>query len=317
MQAIFQEKEEKVQKLVKDFAKKDPESIRQFLEIYSDEIYNFPIRFYNFSEDDAGDFYLFAFEHLRDGKKLASYQGKSRFNTWFFAVLRNLTIDFLRSRKEKLKTTSIMRLDSRGNLVDAIDSIVEENPADNGEEELFKKFEEQLSQLKYPQRVLFKLAYINFLDLSSDEILWLAEINNQTPDVILKRVMEIKDLALEKASEVRKLEDKLTANFQIIQALEGKIVSAFKDNPDWPLDRDKWTEDYNHQLIDPETIKLIQTISKKRKKQIGLLEQQRKSLPSVRVPYKSLVDLLGSSKGVLSVQLMRVVEKLSQGIETE
>lgn len=59
---------------------------------------------------------------------------------------------------------------------------------------------------------------------------------------------------------------------------------------------------------------MIQSLMKKKKKQQSLLLHQKKSLLSIRVPYKDLGELLKSTQGVLSVQLIRIVEKLSQSL---
>ena len=62
---------------------------------------------------------------------------------------------------------------------------------------------------------------------------------------------------------------------------------------------------------------MIQSLMKKKKKQQSLLLHQKKSLLSIRVPYKDLGDLLQSTQGVLSVQLIRIVEKLSQSLTNQ
>ena len=309
------ERDDAAKKLVKRIQKSDDEAIKEFFELYSDEIYNFPIKFYNFSDDEAGDLYLYAFEHLKDGNKLSSFKGKSKFSTWFHSVLRNLTIDFLRTQREKLRTTTTLGVDSKGNVIDALTFVAEQSHKDSFEQELFQSFQAQLLDLKLPQRVLFKLAYIHYLDLDAEEIDWLCETNKKSPQEIMEKVMELKDIVLEKEGDVRHVEDKLTANFQHIMVLEEKINAYFKDHPELRIERDAFSEDFHHPDVNGQIVEAIHSLAKKKKKQMNLINQQKKGLLSVRVPYKEISELVGSSKGVLSVQLLRIVEKLNQGIE--
>lgn len=308
------EKETKAQSLLPGLLKKEQNAIAQFFELFSDDIYNFPIRFFRFNEDDAGDFYLYAFEHLKDGRKMASYRGKSRFTTWFFSVLRNLTIDFIRTQKEKIKYTAFVKLEPGGKLLDTMDSISDEKPVLTHEEELFENFANGLSQLNLSQRVLFKLAYIFYFELDSEELTFLSEKNKTTPENILKQIARLKDLAHEKSTEVREYEDKLTGNFQSISALEGKIESFFRENPQIPQKRESWDENYSSGLLPPQISDLIQTLMRKKKKQQNLLSQQKKSLLSVRIPYKEIGALMHGTQGVLSVKLIRIIEKLNQSV---
>ena len=110
------ERDEKVQALLAGIQKQNPDALAQFFEEFSDDIYNFPMRMFRFNEDEASEFYLYAFEHLRDGRKIASFQGKAKFTTWFYAVLRNLTIDFLRSQKDKVRFTTYLKADASGKM---------------------------------------------------------------------------------------------------------------------------------------------------------------------------------------------------------
>ena len=311
------ERDEKAKAIVERIKNGEQEAIPEFFELYSDDIYNFSMRFYNFTEDEAGDVYLYAFEHLKDGRKLSSFKGKSRFSTWFHSVLKNLTIDYLRTQKEKLRTTAYVKLDSKGNLVDALESISDESPDFTFQEELFIQFRDLLESLKMSQRVLFKLAYIHYIDLEIDEMQWLSEENNISISDIAKKLIELKELALKKEKDVRILEDKLTANFQQLGAIEEKIMAYFRDHPEIPIERTKWTENYSHPEIDLQILEKIHSLSKKKKKHLNLLAQQKKGRLSIRVPYKELSDLMGSSKGVLSVQLLRIIEKLNQSMENQ
>ncbi|MDH5717067.1 MAG: sigma-70 family RNA polymerase sigma factor [Spirochaetia bacterium] len=297
--------------VIERLKKGDLTSINEFFEAFSEDIYNFPMRFYNFNEDEAGDFYLYAFEHLKNGKRLSVFQQKSKFTTWFFSVLRNLTIDFLRTKKEKLKTVSMTKIDDNGNVFEPLENIADErnNRSEIESNSYFQKFSNKLEDLDIQKRILFKLAYIYYLDLDIEEIKWLSEKRKVSKEIILREILELKDIVFEKASDVKFLENKLTENFQKILSLQNSIDNFFKENPHIKPNKHSWSVDYENSEIPPKIIDLIRSLIKKKKKQISLLAHQEKSLISIRAPYKNLSKMLNTSQGVLSVQLHRTIEK--------
>ncbi|MCS6972303.1 MAG: sigma-70 family RNA polymerase sigma factor, partial [Leptospiraceae bacterium] len=216
------EREQRIAALLPGIRKKKPEALAAFFEEFSDDIYNFPMRVFRLSEDEASEFYLYAFEHLRDGRKIASFQGKSRFTTWFYAVLRNLTIDFLRTQKDKLRAAAFLRTDSSGRVFDATEQLADAPEQELYEETLFAKFRTALTALPLQQRVLFKLAYAWYFELEPDEIDYLCNLHRQDTAQIVLRLQQLKTIAHERSVEVRELEERLTANFQGISILESK-----------------------------------------------------------------------------------------------
>ncbi len=91
----------------------EEDALRQFFEIYSEDIYNFPMKIFHLSEDDAGDFFIYAFERLKTGSRFGSFKGKSSFRTWFYSVLRNMLIDWQRTKRE-LKVTNLGKISKEG-----------------------------------------------------------------------------------------------------------------------------------------------------------------------------------------------------------
>jgi RNA polymerase sigma factor (sigma-70 family) len=238
------ERDEAIHRLLPEIGKKKPEALAEFFELFSDDIYNFPMRMFRFNEDEASEFYLYAFEHLRDGRKISSFQGKAKFTTWFYAVLRNLTIDFLRSQKDKLRFTTYLKADASGKMVDAIESVSDTREQNLFEETLFNQFNASLTSLAMPQRVLFKLAYAWYFELDTQELDYLADLHKKSPAQILTRLQELKAVAHERSIEVRDLEEKLTANFQGISVLETRIEAFFRENPDIEKKRETWGEEF-------------------------------------------------------------------------
>jgi len=168
--------------------------------------------------------------------------------------------------------------------------------------------------MKIYNRVLFKLAFIHYIDFNEEELQWLCEFSNVEKSKMLSTLSKLKEIGLDKSNEVRGIEDKLTSNFQSITTLENKIDSFFKDHPSLTADAMNWSEQYENAALPHELVAWIQMLVKKKKKHAALLLSQKKSLLCTRLPYKYFADLLGTSEGVLSVQLLRIIEKLNSDV---
>ena len=131
----------------------------------------------------------------------------------------------------------------------------------------------------------------------------------------MKSYRGLKTLALEKVNQVKPFEYKLNVSFNTIIFLEERLFQFFKENPQMPQEREEWCEDYQNSELSVEAIEMIQKLSKKRKKHMNLLLKQKKSLLSIRMPYKKVSALTGIKEGVYSVQLIRIIDRLMRGLK--
>ena len=276
-------------------------SLRLFFERFSEDIYNFPIKVFHLSEDEAGDFFIYAFERLKTGKKFQSFQGKSTFKTWLFTVLRNMLIDWKRNQKE-LKTVSNRKINSDGEeysvLENEPDRLQTEKQIAAKETEGFYRI---LSDIKIENRVIFKLAYIYYLNLEEDEIKYIQEKNNYSKEYILSKIMEIRDFLSDKELESIELEDKITSlynsilNLREIQKKQG--YKEFEDNL-------------------PQIDKIQQNIDKKYEQRRKLLERRHKGHFITKTPHKMITSFLQIPEGGVSISIQRVLEKIQKKISS-
>ncbi|WP_243401643.1 RNA polymerase sigma factor, partial [Leptospira ellisii] len=158
----------------------DEEALKQFFELYSEDIYNFPMKIFHLSEDDAGDFFIYAFERLKTGSRFGSFKGKSSFRTWFYSVLRNMLIDWQRTKRE-LKVTNLGKISKEGKEYATIEDEPDTRPGMQKEAgELSERFNQALEEIGVDKRVIFKLSYIYYLNLNEDEIQYLIEKDLQS-----------------------------------------------------------------------------------------------------------------------------------------
>lgn len=297
---VVKQDNEKIYELVQKCAAGDEKALKTFFELYAQDIYNFPIRIFHLTEDDAGDFFLFAFERLRNGKRFHSFQGKSSFKTWLYAVLRNLLIDWKRNRRE-IKTISARKINS-----DGVEYAGIEEEADTLAIEMEKArefsdvFQTILSDVKVENRVVFKVAFIYYLNLDEEEVNYIIHKTGITREELKQKILKIRETLSEKAVENMSYENKITSLY--LQILELKEAQK--------------REDY-HKFEDnlPYKDKIETAIQKKYEQRKKLLEKKNKGLFLTRTPFKIISEVLQIPEGSISITIQRVVEKIKKKLE--
>lgn len=305
------ENDEIIKALVKKCVAGDIQSIREFFDIYCEDIYNFPIRVFHLDEDQASEFFLYAFEKLKNGKRFKSYKGKSRFRTWFFTVLRNLVIDWMRTIKE-VHTISLQSKSGNDNSgITIIENMPDKRPelyASTSQLDDFKKFITQLSELPVETRTTLKLSYFYYLNLESDELSYLVQSFNKTEHELLEQLSILKNSLADKAIKVAKSIDKITSLFLNISELHIKLERMKKE---LDLNQGKGTR---YQGPDQHELEKLQNlIDKKRSQREKLLEKEKRGNFIIRTAHKDISRLMNIPEGSVSVQLNRAAEKLSLG----
>ena len=291
--SIFSEKN--INEIVTSCGKGDAESLNYFFEKYSVEIFNFPIRIFHMTEDEAGDYFIYTFERLKDGRKFSQFNQKSSFKTWFFAVLRNMLIDWKKGQKE-VKTTKSYKVNKDGQEYFSIESESDEYfEKIHTQTEITQDFNTVVSSLKIESRVLFKLAYIYYLNLNGEEIEYLLRVSSLTQEELRQKIFSIREYLVDRDSELLEEESKLTYIFTQIQELEyikkNGEVKIFQDNL-------------------PGKHKLEESILKKREQRRKLLEKRGKSHFPIRTPFKIISELLPMKEMAISLALTRIIEKI-------
>jgi RNA polymerase sigma factor (sigma-70 family) len=291
---------ESVNELIQSCAKGEQKALELFFENYSQDIYNFPLKVFHLTEDDASDFFIYAFERLKTGKRFQSFQGKSTFRTWFYTVLRNMLIDWKRTQKE-LKVVNPSRINSNGKEYFSIEDEPDTNRTNKADAKLFADgFHEVLSEIKLEYRVIFKLAYIYYLNLTDDEVLYIQEKTGFNSAKIKQDIQDIRSYLSDKEIESIQHEDKLTSLYLNIMEL--------KEN----LSKEK-VQNFNDNL--PSFNKIELSIQKKYEQRRKLLDKRHKGHFLSRTPYKAVASLLNIPEGSVSIALQRVIKKISQKLE--
>jgi RNA polymerase sigma factor (sigma-70 family) len=291
---------EEILGLIELCGKGDADSLRQFFDLYSKDIYNFPIRVFHLTEDDASDYFIYAFERLKSGKRFNSFVGKSSFKTWFYSVLRNLLIDWQRTKRE-LKVQTIHKINKEGIEYSTIEDEPDRKPeALSKAEDESLKFNSVLRDIKLENRVVFKLSFIYYLHLDPEEILYIASRNNCSIEDVKIMILELREGLSGKEEDNLKMEDKITSLYlNILDLKEQRKLKAKEDSIEAVYLRER----------------LDQSLTKKYDQRKRLIDKKNKGLLLVRTPYREISRILKVSEGGVSVTLLRVMEKIQKKFE--
>lgn len=288
---------EEIFSLVQNCAKGDSAALKKFFDIYSNDIYNFPIRVFHLEEDDASEFFIYAFERLKTGKRFQTFVAKAGFKTWLYTVLRNLLIDWQRNKKE-LKTVANYKINSDGEEYSTVEAEIDTRPEKMEEAYLATEvFNEILDDLKIDQRVLFKIVYIFYLNLTIPEIEYISYKRKVQKSEIIAEINKIRDELSEKEIHNLELEDKISAIYMSIIRLQEKLkkepMQEFQDNL-------------------PNINKTKIAIDKKMEQRKKLIDKKQKGNLISKTPYKVVAKLLDIPENNISISLQRIIEKIQK-----
>lgn len=298
--------EEAIVTLIRRCGEKEPAALREFFQTFASDIYNFPMRVFYLDEDQASDFFLYAYERLKEGGRFKSFQGRSTFRTWFYTVLRNLVIDWMRSVRE-LKTVNITKTDDQGYEYRMIEDTPDPRSSSPEEENMDSAFFEALYSMNLDLRIVFKLSYIYYIDLNQEEMNRIMERTKIPVKELIRQIADLKHTLSEKELKNREAEDKITSLYMSILELKTRreqlLIKGFGVAPDQVIRREQELE------------KINTAIDKKYRQREKLLEKKEKGGFIVRTPYKIIAELLDMPEGSVSVHMMRAVEKMKGYME--
>jgi len=95
----------------------DVEAAKEFQALYGELIYGYPIRVYRVPADEAGDFYVFAFERGRIFRRVRTYEGRAHFGPTCSASCSTILVLEWKRGVREIETVSIETLGELPDLV--------------------------------------------------------------------------------------------------------------------------------------------------------------------------------------------------------
>ena len=300
---------EKVRALIQRCSTGDPDALKWFFNQYAEDIYNFPMRVFHFDEDSASDFFLYAYERLRNGKRFKSWQGRSTFRTWFFTVLRNLSIDWVRAQRE-LQTVSNTQENEEGYEMPTIDEIIDPRSVEETENRLLEPFLRHVKSLNVDSRLFFKLSFIYYLNLDQEEFERLSERTKKPIPELIRQVADLQGLLAERGQANICTEDKITSLYLSILHHKEQLGRLIEQES-------QVKSETGNRKVKEEIARLNYIIQKKYLQRQKLLERKEKGHFVIRTPQRLMGQVMNTSEGNVSLQTTQALNTLRDLILNE
>ncbi len=277
----------------------DIRAARQFQEQYGELIYGYPVRVYRMPAEDAGDFYVFAFDKGRIFRRLRTYEGRAPFRAYLLGfVLDDLELEWKRGVRE-LETVS---LDAVGDLPDpapASSAGADEESASSVDRSALSQ---ALAALDPPKAVVMKLLYVEDYELKPPELRYLAEVSGCEISEVLARIERLRATVREREAGLKRMEDALDAVQAWIQLYERRVQRIVEGLASLPPSSTAAAR------LREEQAELERKIERRRQQRTKLLAQAQRR--KVTAPYKDIAALLNTSVGNVGSQIARLRREL-------
>jgi len=277
----------------------DEAASRQFQETYGELVYGFPLRVYRVPVDEAGDFYVFAFEEGRIYRRLRTFEGRAPLRAYLLGfVLDDLVLEWKR-REHILETVS---LDDIGEISSAPLPI----DASGDDSRTGAALADALGSIDPCKAVVFKLLHAEDCDLSDMEVRHIAKVSGRSVAATLDAVDELRAGIRERESTAREIDENLESVQSWIQLYERRVAQIHVDLTDLPPRASR------AERLRAERSELERKLANRRRQRAKLAGQVQRR--KVTAPYKEIATVLNTSIGNVGSQITRIREELGKAI---
>lgn len=286
------------QELISRCLSGDVEAARRFQAVYGELIYGYPMRVYRVPPDEAGDFYVFAFERGRIFRRVRTYEGRAPFRAYLLGfVLDDLVLEWKRGVRE-IETVSIETI---GELPDL--AAADRATADEGEGLMDRtSFSQLLMDLSPSKSVVMKLLYVEDYEFQPSEVRYLSQVSGCEVPEVLDRIDRLRSTVREREAGLKRMEDALDAVQAWIQLYERRVQRINDDLAALP------PTSMAAERLREERVQLERKVQRRRQQRAKLLAQAQRR--KVTAPYKEIAAMLNTSIGNIGSQIARLRREL-------
>jgi len=295
----------------------DHEARLRFQEEYGEDIYHFPIKIYRLPEEEAGDFYLYAFEDERIFTRVRTFEGRHsiQFRTFFsYYVLKHLFLEWQRTRKtvETVSLSTPLETSTDGDSRTVEDVLSSYDPQRAREEAISAgSLSAVWSSLTTEERLDLQLLSLLECELDPDDIRLLEQISGRSIIDTLSLVAEVQASLRRKDTKLNRLDDEL-------DSVWGWILLRQKE---WQQIQEKILlmkaqgNATDQQLLRQQQEEVEHALTKRYQQRARILEELRTS--KMTTPYKDIALLLNMTTGTVSSRICRLRQRLMQEFDEE
>ena len=271
--------EKELLRLYKDGNKK---AYKEFWKRYSKLIYNFPIQYFGIDTEQAGKFYSYILDYLKDGALLKLYSEDIEFKLWLSLFLKSYFYKFLSVHQlDSLTKDNDIYSSLNLSILDQIFFADNNNEPNLSLSFSIFKIKQVFNNLRISDRIILKLSLILYFSLSFDEIKFLSSNLKTNSSTLLSKINNLKNSLIETSK--LKYENKSFTNFLEIIHMERKMLHLFKRQNEIQTDHN-----FDIKLVDD-----INTNIKKLKNKIqNQLDIKNYSKLIIKTPFSDIAKIL-------------------------
>lgn len=292
------ERDEEIQ-LIRRCLEEESGASAEFQVRFGELIYGYPMRVYRTPSDEAGDFYVFAFDAGRLYRRLRTFEGRAPLRAYLLGfVLDDLFLEWKRA-EHSIDTVSI----------DDVPEPPAADPMDGGtnvndETALELNLDALLAAVDVNKAVVFKLLHAEDCELNDAEIRHIAAVANKPVAVVLDEVEGLRARIREREQAARADQDNLDSVQAWIELYERRCAAI-----DLALESLPPTGRKAERLRD-EKAELVRKAAKRRRQREKVAERARRR--KTTAPYKEIAAVLETSVGNVGSQIARLRDELAQ-----
>ncbi len=245
------------------------------------------------TREDAGDFYVFAFQDGRIFQRLRNFEGRAPLQAYLLGfVLDDLVLEWKRSDR-KVEPVSV---DGHGPDAGSNGSQAADEPEAAAADPA--SITDLLEGLPPAKAVVMKLLHIEASELGAAEVQYLAEASGRTVPEVLTGVAHLRALVRTREAGLQRLRDDMEAVQAWIHLYERRMAHIHDDLRALPFGSPAALR------LREEVAQLEHKLERRRQQHVRLTGQaQRRKLTA---PYKEIAALLHTSVGNVCSQIARV-----------
>lgn len=275
----------------------DVAASRRFQEIYGELVYGYPLRVYRVPPEDAGDFYVFAFDSGRIFRRLRTFEGRAPLRAYLLGfVLDDLVLEWKRGERT-IETVSLD--DVAEPATPATTPSAFAAPAAETD-----PLSAALAHVDTAKAVVFKLLHAEDCELTDAEIRHIASVSGKGVAAVLEAVDELRSGIREREAVARSVEENLDSVQAWIQLYERRVARIDGDLRELPS-RSRQAE-----RLSVEKAELERKLRNRRRQRGKLVEQVRRR--KVTAPYKEIASVLNTTVGNVGSQVARLRAELGK-----
>ncbi|MBP1684798.1 MAG: polymerase ECF-type sigma factor [Deltaproteobacteria bacterium] len=308
---------QEVRELIRRCLEGDRAAITRFQQEFGELIYGFPMRAYRTAAEDAGDFYLFAFEDGRIFRRVRTFEGRAPFRAYLLgSVLDHLVLEWKRGQRS-LDTVSLEEVgwlsDESPSDADRAQSPDQRVPAPAAPDALQQDEDEGalmdpdllgefLQTVDPPKAVVLKLLHVEDCELSPAEIRYVAEVSGRDIAGVVQAVEQLRASVHQREAAARGIDDKLDAVHAWIQLYERRLWRLADELAALP------PASLAAARLREEQAELERKIHRRQQQRAKLLTHRQRR--KVTAPYKEIAAILNTTVGNVGSQISRLRQEL-------